>query len=148
MTAARTSSMSTCGTCGRRSTGRSARIHWRRYGAPDTGCGGIPPMRLPVRLRLTIVFTLAMAVLLTVTGGFLYVRLGAELLRTVGAALLSEADAGAAGGGQQGVAFGAPDAAGAGAAGSFAQVLGPRGTVLETSPAVAGSPAVPAAMLT
>jgi two-component system OmpR family sensor kinase len=104
-------------------------------------------MRLPVRLRLTIVFTLAMAVLLTVTGGFLYFRLGAEMLRTVDAALLSEADAVAAGIGQQGAAFGEPDAANAGAVGSFAQILGPRGTVLETSPAVAGSPAVPAALL-
>src|SRR3977135_3559522 len=127
MAAVRTSSMSTCGPCGRRSTGRSARMRWRRYGGPDTGCGGIPPMRLPVRLRLTIVFTLAMAVLLTLTGGFLYVRLGAEVLRTVDAALLSEAGAVAAGIGQQGVAFGEPDAASAGAAGSFAQILGRRG---------------------
>jgi two-component system OmpR family sensor kinase len=104
-------------------------------------------MHVPIRLRLTIVFTLTMAVLLTVTGGFLYFRLGAEMLRTVDAALLSEADAVAAGIGQQGAAFGAPDAAGTRALGSFAQVLGPRGTVLETSPAVGGSPAVPAAML-
>ena len=104
-------------------------------------------MRWPVRLRLTIVFTLAMAVLLTVTGGFLYFRLGAELLRTVDAALLSEADAVAAGLGQQGAAFGAPDAASTRALGSFAQVLGPRATILETTPAVGGSPAVPAAML-
>jgi two-component system, OmpR family, sensor kinase len=104
-------------------------------------------MRVPIRLRLTIVFTLTMAVLLTLTGGFLYYRLGAELLRTVDAALLSEADAVAAGIGQQGAAFGAPDAAGTRGLGSFAQVLGPRGTALETSPAVGGSPAVPAAML-
>jgi signal transduction histidine kinase len=104
-------------------------------------------MRLPIRLRLTIVFTLTMAALLTVTGSFLYVRLGAELLRTVDAALLSEADAVAAGIGQQGAAFGAPDAASTGGLGSFAQILGPRGTVLETSPTVGGSPAVPAAML-
>src|SRR3982074_3251505 len=107
-------------TCGRRSTGRSARIRLRRSGAPSIPCGGILAMRLPVRLRLTIVFTLAMAVLLTLTGGFLYVRLGAEVLRTVDAALLSEADAVAGGIGQQGVAFGEPDAASAGAAGSFA----------------------------
>jgi two-component system OmpR family sensor kinase len=104
-------------------------------------------MRWPIRLRLTIVFTLTMAVLLTVTGGFLYFRLGAELLRTVDAALLSEADAVAAGIGQQGAAFGEPDTASTRALGSFAQVLGPRGTVLETSPAVAASPAVPAALL-
>jgi len=77
----------------------------------------------------------------------LYFRLGAELLRTVDAALLSEADAVAAGIGQQGAAFGAPDTAGTRTLGSFAQVLGPRGTVLETSPAVGGSAAVPAAML-
>src|SRR3982074_2153482 len=102
MTAARTSSMSTCGTCGRRSTGRSARTRWKRYGAPDTACGGIAPMRLPIRLRLTIVFTLTMAVLLTLTGGFLYFRLAAEVLRTVDAALFSEAAAVAAGLGQQG----------------------------------------------
>jgi signal transduction histidine kinase len=104
-------------------------------------------MRVPIRLRLTIVFTLTMAVLLTLTGGFLYFRLGAELLRTVDAALLSEADAVAAGIGQQGAAFGAPEAASTRGLGSFAQVLGPRGTVLETSPVVGGSPAVPAAML-
>jgi two-component system OmpR family sensor kinase len=104
-------------------------------------------MRVPIRLRLTIVFTLTMAVLLTLTGGFLYFRLGAELLRTVDAALLSEADAVAAGIGQQGAAFGAPEAASTRGLGSFAQVLGPPGTVLETSPAVGGSPAVPAAML-
>jgi two-component system OmpR family sensor kinase len=104
-------------------------------------------MHVPIRLRLTIVFTLTMAALLTVTGGFLYYRLGAEMLRTVDAALLTEADAVAAGIGQQGAAFGEPDAAGTRGLGSFAQVLGPRGTVLETSPAVAGSPAVPAAML-
>ena len=104
-------------------------------------------MRWPIRLRLTIVFTLTMAALLTLTGGFLYFRLGAEVLRTVDAALLSEADAVAAGIGQQGAAFGGPDAASARALGSFAQVLGPRGSVLETSPVVAGSPVVLAAML-
>ena len=104
-------------------------------------------MRLPIRLRLTIVFTLTMAVLLTVTGGFLYFRLGAEMLRTVDTALLSQADAVAAGIGQQGAAFGAPDTASTRALGSFAQVLGPHGAILETSSTVAGSPAVPAAML-
>src|ERR1700730_1561410 len=147
MTVARTSSMSTCGTCGRRSTGRSARIRWKRCGAPDTACGGIPPMRLPIRLRLTIVFTLTMAVLLTVTGGFLYFRLGAEMLRTVDTALLSQADAVAAGDGQQSAGFGAPDPATTRDLGSFAQLLGPPGAILETSATVAGSPAVPAAML-
>src|SRR5216684_981777 len=128
-TAARTSSTSTSGTCGTKSTGPSAR------------------MRLPIRLRLTIVFTLSMAVLLTVTGGFVYFRLGAELLRTVDAALLAEADAVAAGIGQQGAAFSAPRAGSARGLGSFVQVLGPGGKVLETSPLVAGAAVVSAATL-
>ena len=104
-------------------------------------------MRLPIRLRLTIVFTLSMAVLLTVTGGFVYFRLGAELLRTVDAALLAEADAVAAGIGQQGAAFSAPTAGSARGLGSFVQVLGPGGKVLETSPLVAGAAVVSAATL-
>jgi two-component system OmpR family sensor kinase len=104
-------------------------------------------MRLPIRVRLTIVFTLTMAVLLSLTGGFLYFRLGAELLRTIDNSLLSQADAVAAGIGQQGVAFGASDTSSTRALGSFSQILGPRGTVLESSPTVAASPVVPAAML-
>jgi signal transduction histidine kinase len=35
--------------------------------------------RLPIRVRLTLAFVLAMAVVLTATGAFLYVRLGASL---------------------------------------------------------------------
>lgn len=104
-------------------------------------------MRLPIRLRLTVVFTLIMAVVLTVTGGFVYLRLGAELLSTIDAALLSEADAVTGGIGQQGTTFNAPAAASAGGLRSFAQILGPGGIVLETSPMVARSPVVPASML-
>jgi two-component system, OmpR family, sensor kinase len=103
-------------------------------------------MRLPIRLRLTLVFTLCMAVLLTVTGTFVYLRLGAELLRSTDAALLSEADAVAAGLGQQGAAFN-PPAASAGGLGTFAQVLGAGGKVLESSPGLAGRPAVPPSAL-
>ena len=35
--------------------------------------------RLPIRLRLTLAFTLVMALVLAATGLFLYVRLGNEL---------------------------------------------------------------------
>jgi signal transduction histidine kinase len=103
-------------------------------------------MRLPIRLRLTLVFTLSMAVLLTVTAGFVYLRLGAELLRTTDTALLTQAGAVAAGIGQpgQGSAFGAVSARGLE---TVTQVLGPGGSVLEYSPGLATRPAVPVAAL-
>jgi signal transduction histidine kinase len=103
-------------------------------------------MRLPIRLRLTLVFTLCMAALLSVTGTFVYLRLGAELLRGTDAALLAQADAVAAGLGQQGAAFNPPDPSPGGLT-TFTQVLGPGGRVLESSPALAGHPAVAAATL-
>jgi signal transduction histidine kinase len=87
-----------------------------------------------------------MMVLLVITGSFVYLRLGAELLRTLDAALLTEAGAVAAGVGQQGQAFNGP-VPGAGGLGSFTQVLGPAGRVLETSPGIGGRPAVPPSML-
>jgi signal transduction histidine kinase len=102
-------------------------------------------MRLPIRLRLTLVFTLCLAVLLTVTGTFVYLRLGAELLRSTDAALRSQADAVAAGLGQQGAAFNPP--ATAGGLGSFTQVVGAGGQVLESSPGLAGRPGVPLSAL-
>ncbi len=101
-------------------------------------------LRLPIRLRLTAVFALSMAVLLTVAGGFIYFRLSAELLRSLDASLLSEAGSVAAGIGQQGAAFSAPPAAGLR---SFAQVLGPGGQVLEATPPVTGRAVVPASVL-
>ena len=101
-------------------------------------------MRLPIRLRLAIVFTVSMAVLLAVVGGFVYLRLAAELLHTIDAALLSEADAVASGIGQQGAAFSEPTARGLGI---FAQVLGQGGRVLETSRTIPGGPVVHASVL-
>ena len=103
-------------------------------------------MRLPIRLRLTLVFTLSMAVLLTVTAGFVYLRLGAELLRTTDTALLTQAEAVAAGIGQpgQGDAFSAASARGLE---TVTQVLGPGGSVQEWSPGLATRPAVPASVL-
>ncbi len=103
-------------------------------------------MRLPVRLRLTLVFTLIMAVLLAATGSFVYLRLGAEMRKTTDAAVLAEADAVAAGLGQQGAAFSTPPA-GAQGLGTFAQVVGAGGRVLESSPGLARHAAVPASAL-
>jgi two-component system, OmpR family, sensor kinase len=101
-------------------------------------------MHLPIRLRLTLVFTVCMAALLAVAGGFVYVRLAADLLHTIDAALLSQADAVASGIGPQGVAFSAPSPRGLA---TFAQVLGPGGRVLETTRVLPGGPAVPASVL-
>jgi two-component system, OmpR family, sensor kinase len=104
-------------------------------------------MRLPIRLRLTLVFTLCMAALLTVTGSFVYLRLGAELLRSTDAALLAQAQTVAAGLGQQGMTFSPPNSAPTGDLGTFTQVLGPGGGVLEASSARAERAALPASAL-
>jgi two-component system, OmpR family, sensor kinase len=48
--------------------------------------------RLPITIRLTLVFSVVMAVVLAATGLFLYVRLGAELDRAVEDGLRSRAD--------------------------------------------------------
>jgi signal transduction histidine kinase len=103
-------------------------------------------MHLPIRLRLTLVFTLCMAALLTVTGSFVYLRLSAELQRSTDAALLAQAETVAAGIGQQS-AFNAPDATRAGDLWTFTQVLGPGGAVAESSPGLGGRPALPVAEL-
>ena len=47
---------------------------------------------LPITIRLTLVFTAVMAVVLTATGLFLYLRLGDELDRAVASGLRSRAD--------------------------------------------------------
>jgi two-component system, OmpR family, sensor kinase len=49
-------------------------------------------VRLPIRVRLTLAFAAAMAVVLTATGAFLYFRLGATLDHTVDQGLRSRAD--------------------------------------------------------
>lgn len=104
-------------------------------------------MRLPIRLRLALVFTLSMALLLAAAGAFLYLRLGAELLRTIDSALLSQADAVAAGIGQQGDTFSGTGPGTTRGLALVAQVLGPGGTVRESSPSVAGGPLVPPRLL-
>jgi heavy metal sensor kinase len=48
--------------------------------------------RVPIRLRLTLAFAAAMAVVLAATGLFVYLRLGAALDRTIDHSLLGRAD--------------------------------------------------------
>jgi heavy metal sensor kinase len=91
--------------------------------------------RMPIRLRLTLAFAAAMAVVLLATGLFLYLRLGAALDQTIDQSLLGRADDVAT----------LVRVAGSGldmADGdrlvdheeSFAQVLDPRGVILDSTP--------------
>jgi signal transduction histidine kinase len=91
--------------------------------------------RLPIRIRLTLAFTLVMAVVLAATGLFLYLRLASTLdhaldqgLRTRAAdvaALVRQTDTGLRDGRNA-----QPD-------GGFAQVIGRRGQVVDATPGVA-----------
>jgi len=47
--------------------------------------------RLPIRLRVTLAFAVAMAVVLAATGVFLYLRLGSALDRTIDQSLRARA---------------------------------------------------------
>ncbi len=95
--------------------------------------------RLPIRIRLTLAFALAMAIVLAATGLFLYVRLGSALDSTIDqglraraadvAALVEQADAGL----REARNLRGPD-------NGFAQVLGPQGTIVDTTSGLAGQP--------
>ena len=85
--------------------------------------------RLPLRLRLTLVFAVAMGVVLTATGAFLYVRVGDSLSQHVDDSLRARADVLA-------VAFETGDVEQPlrGGEEEFAQVIGPDGGVLAATP--------------
>jgi signal transduction histidine kinase len=95
--------------------------------------------RLPIRTRLTLAFALAMAIVLAATGLFLYVRLGSALDRTIDqglkaraadvAALVGQADTGL----REAGSLRGPDK-------GFAQVVGPRGAVVDSTPGLADRP--------
>jgi two-component system OmpR family sensor kinase len=95
--------------------------------------------RVPIRIRLTLAFTVAMALVLAATGLFLYLRLGGALSRTVDqglqaravevAALAQQADTGLSEArGLRGLDHG------------FAQVLAPSGVVLDATPGLPAEP--------
>ena len=97
--------------------------------------------RVPIRIRLTLAFAFAMAAVLAATGAFLTLRLGAALddqiqqtLQTKAAdvtSLIAQSDNGLH-------VVGGPRLASQGD--SFAQVIGPAGTVVNSSPGLAPTP--------
>jgi signal transduction histidine kinase len=98
-------------------------------------------MRLPLRLRLTLVFSVGMAIVLLVLGTYVYLRVGADLLDSVDAGLRSRAEVLAdAASSDRTPAVGAangklidPDEA-------FAQILDATGQIVEASSAVSDAP--------
>ena len=95
--------------------------------------------RLPLRWRLTLAFAGVMAVLLAVTGAFLYVRLGNTLDEQIDQSLRARADdvAVLVGRSGTGLAHGVRLAEGEEA---FAQVLTPSGTVVDLTPPLDRTP--------
>jgi signal transduction histidine kinase len=97
-------------------------------------------MRVPLKVRLTLVFGVAMAIVLVGLGAFIYVRLGDELLASLDFGLRSRAAVveAAVGAGGQSLIDGKsrlidPDEA-------FAQVLNAAGQIVDASSAVSDAP--------
>ena len=104
-------------------------------------------MRLPIRARLTLVSAALMAVVLAASGGFLYFRLRADLLEAVDAGLRSRTEA------LQANLEGSDTTLGEGGglaepSDAFAQVLGPDGEVIESSPGLGTGPILTGADVT
>src|SRR5205814_9295017 len=89
--ATRTSSTSMSATSGTRSTGPSGGRRWKPCAAWATGCATRPRMRLPLKVRMTLVFGIGMAVVLAGLGAFVYLRIKEDLLAAVDAGLRSRA---------------------------------------------------------
>ena len=85
--------------------------------------------RVPIRVRLTLAFALAMAVVLAMLGGFVYLRVGNTLLSSVDQSLRAQArEASTHARGEHGLVD--PDAAGGT---TLAQVFDAQGAVVRTS---------------
>ncbi len=93
--------------------------------------------RLPIRGRLTLAFAVAMAIVLAVTGLFLYVRLGSSLDRAIEQGLRTRA-ADVTALVQQADLRGAANLRSPGS--GFAQVVGLRGTVVDATPGLPSGP--------
>jgi len=101
--------------------------------------------RIPIRIRLTLAFTLVIAIVLTATGFFIYLRLASALeraleqgLRTRAAdvtALVQQSDTGLREGRNA-----RPDS-------GFAQVIGSRGGIIDATPGIAPLPLLTVAQL-
>src|SRR3977135_3130328 len=86
-----TSSTCMSATSATRSIGRSNGHRWKRSAASATASGTRPTMRIPLRLRLTLVFSVAMGLVLLGLGTYAYLRISADLLASVDAGLRSRA---------------------------------------------------------
>lgn len=91
--------------------------------------------RMPIRVRLTLVFALALAVVLSAVGTFVYVRLGASLDEQIDESLETRAQLLVGD-----VAEGDVPRTLVGGEEAFAQVISPGGTVLAATPGVDGGP--------
>jgi two-component system, OmpR family, sensor kinase len=103
-----------------------------------------PWTRLPIRVRLTLLFALGAAIVLAATGAFVYVRTGADLLDATDAGLRSRADVLAAEIRDDGV-----PALNGGASlierdEAFAQIADPTGAIIRSSTIVGDAPLLPA----
>src|SRR5207253_134976 len=121
---------------------------------PDRARSGVPAasagrmrLRLPITIRLTLAFALSMAVLLGAAGTFLYVRLSTELRTSADTALRAQADVLVSGIGQGEMAFGDATGAAVQEGQPFAQIVTPRGQVVESTEIVAGRPIVAPSVL-
>jgi two-component system OmpR family sensor kinase len=93
---------------------------------------------LPIRVRLTLAFAVAMAVVLAAMGSFLYLRLGRSLDQTLNGGLTARADDVAALVRQADTGLGEGGGRLVGGEESFAQVLDERGAIVDATPQVAG----------
>ena len=95
--------------------------------------------RIPIRLRVTLVFALAMVLVLGAVGAFLYVRLGDQLDESIDNGLRTRAGEVAAFVRDSGPALGASaEVALIESEESFAQVLEPEGEVIDSTPQLEG----------
>jgi two-component system, OmpR family, sensor kinase len=102
--------------------------------------------RVPIRIRLTLAFALLMALVLSGTGLFLYLRLGSTLDRTIDQGL--RARAGDVGALVQQADTGLQDAHNLrGPDNGFAQVAGMRGNIVDATPGLAHLPLLAAGQL-
>src|SRR5260221_226595 len=139
--ATRISSTSMSAISGTRSIGPSGGPRWKPCAAWAIGYATRTRMRLPLKVRLTLVFGIGMAVVLAGLGTFVYFRIKADLLASVDAGLRSRAQVLANSvsrihrlGGvlAEGKLVDADEA--------FAQVLDASGRIVDTSSAVSSAP--------
>src|SRR5882724_7643149 len=133
--------MSMSAISGIRSTGPSGGRRWRRCAAWATGCALRPRMRLPLKVRMTLVFGVGMAVVLAGLGAFVYLRIKEDLLAAVDAGLRSRAQMLVNSAGRADALAGAlGEGRLADADEAFAQILDASGRIVAATSAVSNAP--------